>query len=50
MTKLEHYWMSNKEWYHFEGFKRVLNKDAPEEAQKSYQKYLQQLKEKKRSI
>jgi len=50
MTKLEHYWLSNKEWYRFEGFKRVIKEDAPEAAKESYKKYLAQLKTKRRAI
>ena len=50
MTILEHYWLSNREWFHFEGFKIVINNDAPPEAQESYKRYLEQLKVKKDKI
>ena len=42
------YWMSNKNWYHFEGLKPVINDDAPEEAKESYKHYLEQVKEAKK--
>jgi len=50
MTKLDYYWASRDEWIHWDGKKFVLNDDAPEEAQKSYEHYLQQKKEKKKYI
>lgn len=43
MVKLETHWRSNRAWFHYEGWKRVLNNDAPEEAKRSYRVYLQQL-------
>ena len=43
MVKLESYWRSNREWFHFDAQGCVLNDDAPEEAKRSYQLYLQQL-------
>ena len=43
MVKLESYWYSNRDWFHFEGMKRVINNDAPEEAKRNYQIYLKQL-------
>ena len=43
MVKLESYWNSNHDWFHFEGMKRVINDDAPAEAKRSYQIYLEQL-------
>jgi hypothetical protein len=47
MTKLDYYWASKKEWYHLnENMCFVVNDDAPEEAKKSYQNYLKQLKDK----
>ena len=47
MTKLDFYWKSNKSWYHRDDvtLSCVINDDAPEEAKKSYQNYLEQLKE-----
>ena len=46
MTKLDFYWQSNKDWYHItETCDFVVNDNAPEEAKKSYQNYLKQLKE-----
>ena len=50
MTKLEHFWSSNKDWIEFTSKGVVLKKDAPKEAQESYKKYLEQLKTKKKSI
>ena len=50
MTKLDFYWRSNKEWYHYEEFEPVINEDAPPEAQESYQRYLKQLEEHKNAI
>lgn len=48
MTKLESYWMTNKEWYTVdkEG-NPILTEKATPEAVKSYNKYKEQLKEKK---
>lgn len=47
MTKLDYYWASNKSWYHLDSnMQFVVNDDAPEEAKKSYNNYLKQLKEK----
>ena len=43
MVKLESYWHSNREWFHFNVQGLVLNDDAPEEAKRSYQRYLNQL-------
>lgn len=45
MKKYEWYWHSNKDWY----FRRddgvqVVRDDAPEEAKRSYQIYLEQIK------
>ena len=50
MTTLDLYWKSNKDWFHWEGFKAVLNNDAPPEAKKSYENYLRQKQEKKEII
>ena len=43
MVKLELYWESNRDWYHYDGWTSVLNDDEPEEAKRSYRVYLQQL-------
>lgn len=42
MTKkpLDRYWQSNRDWWHYEGYERVLNDDAPQEAKASYKNYL----------
>ena len=46
MTKLDYFWMTNEDWYHItDTCDFVLNDDAPEEAKKSYQNYLKELKE-----
>lgn len=46
MTKLDYYWLSNKEWSHrMPNGERVINDDAPKEAKESYERYLQQSKE-----
>ena len=50
MTKLERFWMSNREWFRFTNNGPVVREDAPKEAKESYKKYLRQLKEKARSI
>ena len=49
MTRLDHYWLSNKDWYKIEGFNRVIKKDAPPEAQESYKRYLKQIEEKSKT-
>lgn len=36
-------WLKHHEWWHWEGDIRVLNDDAPEEAWKSYEHYLEQI-------
>ena len=43
MVKLELYWESNRDWYHYDGWTSVLNDEEPEEAKRSYRVYLQQL-------
>ena len=43
MVKLELLWSTNPAWSHWEGWNQVLNDDAPEEAKRSYQRYLHQL-------
>ena len=50
MTKLERYWMSNRSWIRFTSNGPVVRDDAPEEAKASYQKYLEQVKEKEKTI
>ena len=42
--KLDLFWRSKREWWHAEGYKPVVNDDAPLEAKKSYEHYLQQMK------
>ncbi len=45
MVMLEHYWLSNEDWWHREEYgKKVINDDAPPEAKRSYEIYLEQLK------
>lgn len=45
MTKaLDFYWKTNRDWWHVEGFERVINEDAPKEAKESYNHYLKQRK------
>ena len=41
-------WIKHHEWWHWDEEKciRVLNDDAPEEAWKSYEHYLEQMKSK----
>ena len=43
MVKLESYWHSKQEWFHFDAQGCVLNDDAPVEAKRSYQRYLRQI-------
>ncbi|MBS4900702.1 MAG: hypothetical protein KHZ87_08125 [Clostridiales bacterium] len=50
MTKLDYFWLSNRDWYEYKGLKRVLKPSAPKEAKESYERYLKQLKEHKRAI
>ena len=47
MTKLDDFWMSNKDWIEERerGFGWKLRDDAPEEAKESYNHYLEQLME-----
>lgn len=47
MKRLDYYWRSNKEWYHWDEEKAhyIVNNDAPDEAKESYNHYLEQLKE-----
>lgn len=50
MTRLENYWMSNKNWIDFSKEDVCVREDAPEEAKKSYELYLKQLKEREQTI
>lgn len=46
MKRFDAYWLSNENWYHFtESGARVINDDAPLEAQESYKRYLEQTKD-----
>ena len=45
MRKFDYFWCSKKEWYHYEDLIRVVNDDAPKEAQESYKHFLEQQKE-----
>lgn len=50
MTKLDCYWATNKNWYYInENCDFVIREDAPEEAKKSFEHYLQQLEEKSKT-
>lgn len=42
MVKLDYFWCTNKEWYHIEDGKDVLNDDAPLEAKESFLRYTKQ--------
>ena len=45
MRILEHYWMSNKDWwYRDKNLVPRLKEDEPPEAQESYKRYLEQIK------
>ncbi len=51
MRKLDYFWKTNKDWYHRkENGVCVINEDAPLDAQKSYQHYLEQCKEAQKRI
>ena len=44
MVKLEHYWSTNKNWWHWtEDGEIVMNEAAPNDAKESYRIYKQQL-------
>ena len=43
MKKYDMHWMSNKEWWEFQNHIPVVKADAPDEAQKSYTNYLEEL-------
>ena len=43
MRKFDFFWATNRDWYHWtEDGDRVINPDAPPEAQESYKHYLEQ--------
>ena len=42
MRKLDLYWMSNKEWREIRSHTPVVKENAPTEARKSYERYLEQ--------
>ena len=45
MRILEHYWMSNKDWWYLDkNLDMRIKPDAPKEAQESYKRYLEQMK------
>lgn len=44
MRKFDLYWMSNRDWFTFTRNGPVVSPDAPQEAQDSYQRYLEQTK------
>ncbi len=45
MTRLDGYWTTNEDWYHFdENGMPVINDDAPPEAKESYENYRKQSK------
>lgn len=46
MRILEHFWQSNRDWWYWDdNGNQVLKPEAPPEAQESYKKYLEQMKE-----
>lgn len=44
MRIFEHYWLSNKNWWHWDNGIQVINNDAPPKAQESYKIYIEQIK------
>ncbi len=46
MRKVDWYWHSNPDWWEFRNHFAVVKEDAPPEAQESYKRYLEQIKEK----
>ena len=44
MRILEHYWMSNKDWWYRDKTVPRLKEDAPPEGTRSYKRYLEQIK------
>lgn len=47
MRILEHYWLSNRNWWKWENGTQVIKDSAPPEAQESYKHYLEQIKSKR---
>ena len=45
MRFLDLYWKSNPDWWEFVDHVQVIRKDAPPEAQQSYQNFLRQIEE-----
>ena len=45
MRKFDLFWRSNKDWYHIENGKFVVNQNATKEAQESYKHYVEKCKE-----
>lgn len=45
MKKLDLFWKSNRSWWEFKNHIPTIKKDAPPQAQESYKRYLQQIKE-----
>lgn len=51
MRRLDHYWKSNRSWWHWDkNCFPVINEDAPEKAKESYRNYIKQLKEHSESL
>ena len=45
MRKFDYFWKTNKSWFHRKkNGVAVINDDAPQEAQESYKRYLEQSK------
>lgn len=49
MSKFDVYWMSNREWWEFNGSVATVKEDAPPEAQESYRRF-QEEQEKNRNL
>ncbi|MEJ8789139.1 MULTISPECIES: hypothetical protein [Dorea] len=45
MRVLDMFWMSNENWFYFDGLVPKIREDAPREAKESFKNYLKQLKE-----
>lgn len=43
MRKIDLHWQSKDEWWEFENGIPVVRKDAPDEAQESYRRFLEQI-------
>ncbi len=51
MRVFDYYWMSNPAWWHRkDNYVPVINEDAPEEAQESYRRYIEQKKKAQEEI